>query len=47
MAVFQLDGSTFISGGITKKIPAKVAIPPAVLRIIAPIPSAKIPTSTT
>ena len=45
MAVFQLDGSTFISGGITKKIPAKVAIPPAVLRIIAPIPSAKIPTS--
>ena len=32
----QLVGSTFISGGITKKIAAKAAIPPAVLRTIAP-----------
>jgi hypothetical protein len=35
----------FISGGMTKKMPANVAIAPAVLRTIAPIPSAKIPTS--
>ena len=36
IAWFQLVGRMFISGGITKKIPAKAAIPPAVLRVIAP-----------
>jgi hypothetical protein len=44
-ASFQLAGKMSISGGMTKKIPAKVAIPPAVLRTIEPIPSAKIPTN--
>src|SRR6478672_1549379 len=38
-AEFQLAGRTFISGGSTNMIPAKVAIPPAVLRTIAPSPS--------
>ena len=32
-----------MSGGITKKIATKTAIPPAVLRVIAPSPSAKTP----
>ena len=36
-----------MSGGSTKKMAAKVAIPPAVFRTIAPIASAKIPTSIT
>ena len=36
-----------ISGGSTKKIAAKVAMPPAVFRTMAPIASAKIPTSIT
>ena len=42
IALFQLVGRMFISGGITKKIAAKAAIPPAVLRTIAPSASAKI-----
>ena len=37
IALFQHVGRTFSSGGITKKIPANVAIAPAVLRTIAPI----------
>ena len=45
IASFQLVGRTFSSGGMTKKIAAKAAIPPAVLRTIAPIASAKTPTS--
>src|SRR5581483_635097 len=44
IALSQLDGSRSRSGGITKRIPANVAIPPAVLRTIAPRPSAKTPT---
>ena len=44
-ALFQLDGRTFISGGSTNMIPAKAAIPPAVLRTIAPRPSANSPTT--
>ena len=44
-AWFQLDGRTFISGGITNKIPAKVAMPPAVFRVIAPRPRPKMPTT--
>ena len=43
IALFQLVGRMFMSGGITKKIAAKIAIPPAVLRVIAPSASAKIP----
>ena len=35
MAWFQLLGRMFISGGMTKKMPANVAIAPAVLRTIA------------
>ena len=45
--MFQLVGKVNISGGSTKKIAANVAIPPAVFRTIAPIASAKIPTSIT
>jgi hypothetical protein len=45
MALFQLEGNTSTSGGITKKIAAKVAIPPAVFCTIAPNARAKIPTS--
>ena len=47
IALFQLSGRMFMSGGKTKKIAAKAAIPPAVFRMIAPIASAKIPTSAT
>ena len=42
IALFQLVGSVNISGGRTKKMAANAAIPPAVLRTIAPIASAKI-----
>ena len=45
MALFQLVGRMSRSGGITKKMAAKTAIPPAVLRNIAPSASAKIPSS--
>ena len=37
IALFQLDGRMFSSGGITKKSPANAAMPPAVFRTIAPI----------
>ena len=36
IALFQLVGRMFISGGMTKKIAANAAMPPAVLRTIAP-----------
>ena len=39
--MFQLVGSTFMSGGSTNMIPANAAMPPAVLRTIAPRPSAE------
>ena len=45
MALFQLVGRMFISGGMTKKIAAKAAMPPAVLRTIAPIAIANIPST--
>ena len=45
IALFQLDGRMFSSGGITKKMAANAEIPPAVLRTIAPSASAKTPTS--
>jgi hypothetical protein len=44
-ALFQLVGRTFMSGGNTNMIPANAAIPPAVLRMIAPRPSPKRPTT--
>ena len=45
MASFQLVGRTFKSGGSTKKIAAKAAIPPAVFLRIAP--SARLSRATT
>ena len=45
IASCQLEGSSSISGGITKKRAANSEIPPAVLRTIAPSASAKSPTS--
>jgi hypothetical protein len=45
MALLQLEGRTFMSGGITNRIPAKAEMPPAVLRRIAPSPRPNSPTS--
>ena len=45
IALFQLVGSTFMSGGSTNMIAAKAAIPPAVFRTIAPRPSPNKPTT--
>ena len=46
IASFQPDGRSRSSGGMTKKMAANVAMPPAVLRTIAPTASAKMPTRT-
>ena len=45
IALFQSEGRMFRSGGITNMIAAKVAMPPAVFRTIAPRPSANTPIS--